>query len=101
MEELRRQGATRATSVYLRVGRLSGVDKDALLFSYGIASEETALAHSQLVIEDVDVVVFCPACGAERPTHEFPVLTCSECGAFADRIVRGQELEITGMEVVT
>ena len=101
LEELRRHGAAEATAIYLRVGRLSGVDKDALLFSYGIASQETALERSRLIIEDVDVAIFCAACGAERATRSFPVLTCAECGAVSERVVHGEELEITKMEVVT
>jgi hydrogenase nickel incorporation protein HypA/HybF len=101
LEELQRQGAAEAAAVHLRVGRLSGVDKDALLFSYGVACQDTALASSHLVIEDVDVVILCPECSAERPTRSFPVLTCAECGAMAERVVHGQELEITAMEVVT
>ena len=101
LEELQRQGAAEATAVHLRVGRLSGVDKDALLFSYGVACQDTVLATSRLVIEDVDVVVFCPECGAERPTQSFPLLTCATCGAIAERVVHGDELEITAMEVVT
>jgi len=77
------------------------VDKDALLFSYTVACHDTALANSRLVIQDVEVVIFCPDCGAERPTQSFPVLTCLECGAVAERVVHGEELEITAMEVVT
>jgi hydrogenase nickel incorporation protein HypA/HybF len=101
LEELQRQGATQATAVHLRLGPLAGVDREALLFSYGVACQDTALADSRLIIEDVEVVILCPVCGAERPTHAFPVLTCSECGAFAERVVHGEELEITGMEIVT
>ena len=101
LEELQRRGAPQATAVHVRVGRLSGVDKDALLFSYGVACQDTELARSHLVIEDVDVVIFCPACGAERQTRSFPALTCGECGSLAERVVHGEELEITGMEVVT
>ncbi len=101
LEEARRLGAARVETVHLRLGRLSGVDKEALLFSYGIACQETALASSRLVIEDVDVVIFCPSCAAERPTQSFPILTCGECGAVAERLVRGEELEITQMEVFT
>jgi hydrogenase nickel incorporation protein HypA/HybF len=101
LEELRRHGAAEATAIYLRVGRLSGIDKDALQFSYGVACQETALEHSRLIIEDVDVAIFCAACGAERPTRSFPVLTCADCGALAERVVHGEELEITRMEVAT
>jgi len=99
LDELKRHGAAKATVLHLRLGRLAGVDKDALVFSYGLACEETALARSQLVIEDVDVRVFCPACDTEQPVLSFPILQCATCGGITDRIVQGREMEITGMEV--
>lgn len=99
LDELRCRGVSQASAVHLRLGPLSGVDRDALLFSYGVACQDTALATSQLIIEDVDVVVLCPNCGQERPTKSFPILICAECGTLADRVVHGDELEITGLEL--
>ncbi len=101
LEEAARMGAAQVDAIHLRLGRLSGVDKDALLFSYGIACRETKLAESRLVIEDVEVVILCPACCGERRTISYPVLICADCGCLAERVVHGEELEITGMEVVT
>lgn len=100
MGELRVRGAAEAGAIYLRVGRLSGVDKDALLFSYSIAIAETPLARSRLIIEDVEVMILCPSCQAERAVRSFPGLTCAECGALAERLVHGDELEITAMELL-
>ena len=51
-EELARQGGGRVCAVYLKLGPLAGVVKEALLFSYGLASEGTALEGSSLVIEE-------------------------------------------------
>jgi hydrogenase nickel incorporation protein HypA/HybF len=101
LEELRRRGAEEVTAIYVRVGRLSGVDRDALLFSYGLAVQDTALARSRLVIEPVEVAIFCPQCQAERPTRDFPMLICEACGALAGSVVHGNELEMTGMEIVS
>lgn len=101
LEELRRRGAAEVCAVHLRLGRLSGVDKDALLFCYGVACEKTPLARSRLVVEDVDVVIFCPECGAEGPTRSFPTLACAACGALAGRLLHGHELEVSAMELVT
>lgn len=99
LEEVERRGATDVSAVHVRIGRLSGVDKDALLFSWNVATEGTPLAHSSLLIEDVDVVVLCPTCNAERPIECFPLLACAQCGSLAPNVVHGQELEITAMEV--
>ena len=99
LEEARRLGASAVRAVHLRLGRLSGVDKEALLFSFGVARADTPLQSSLLVIEDAEVVILCSKCG-EKPSRSLPVLACSECGALAQRVVRGQELEITGMEIL-
>lgn len=99
LDELRHRGASHASAVHLRLGLLSGVDKDALLFSYDVACQDTPLANSRLLIEDIDVTVLCPNCGRERPTKSFPVLICAACGTLADRVLHGDELEITAMEL--
>jgi hydrogenase nickel incorporation protein HypA/HybF len=101
LEELRRRGAEEVIAIHVRVGRLSGVDREALLFSYSLAAQDTALARSRLVIEPVEVAIFCQQCQAERPTRDFPMLICQACGTLAGSIVRGKELEITGMEIVS
>ncbi len=100
LEELDRQKSGQVEVVHLRLGRLSGVDKDALSFSYKVACEGTVLGNSRLLIEDVEVSIFCPTCGVERATRLFPLLTCAECGAPSDHVVHGGELEITAMEMV-
>jgi len=50
-EEGERLGG-RVCAVHIKLGALAGVVKDALLFSYEIACQDTSLAGSQLVIED-------------------------------------------------
>jgi hydrogenase nickel incorporation protein HypA/HybF len=100
LEELERRGLKHSSAIYLRLGRLAGVDKDAIQFSYNVASQETLLAGSRLEIEEIDAAIFCPVCKGERLTRSFPVLKCADCGALGERVVRGQELEIKAMEVV-
>ena len=53
-EEAERLCAKRVEAIHLKVGALSGVVKDALLFAWQIASEGSAVAGSRLAIEDTD-----------------------------------------------
>ena len=64
-EEARGRGV-QVNAVHLKLGTLSGVVKEALLFSYDLACEGTLLEGSHLLIEEVQTVVYCPACRAER-----------------------------------
>jgi hydrogenase nickel incorporation protein HypA/HybF len=53
-EELARHPQSEVTKVYLRLGPLSGVVKDALLFSWDVACEGTQLQGATLQIEEME-----------------------------------------------
>jgi hydrogenase nickel incorporation protein HypA/HybF len=89
----------RVTAVHLRLGPLAGVEKDALLFSYGAACQGTALEGSTLVIEDTPIVAFCPRCDEERIIGSPQSLKCPECGASTPKIAGGRELQLCGLEI--
>jgi hydrogenase nickel incorporation protein HypA/HybF len=98
-EESDRRGGVQIVAVHLRLGLLSGVVKDALLSSYEIACEGTPLAGSQLVVEEVPVLVFCSLCDARRPVHSTQSFCCSQCGTPTGDVVQGKELLVVGLEV--
>jgi len=77
-EEAERRGV-QVTAVHLRLGALSGVVKDALFFSYQIACQDTPLAGSRLIVEDLPVIVFCPRCQAKRTLSSVQCFECPEC----------------------
>jgi hydrogenase nickel incorporation protein HypA/HybF len=52
-EEAERQGDSLVDTVYLNLGVLSGVVKEALLFSWELACEGTRIAGARLAIQDV------------------------------------------------
>jgi hydrogenase nickel incorporation protein HypA/HybF len=98
-EEALRRGGVQVFAIHLKLGQLSGVVKDALLFSYTVACEGTPLEGSQLVIEEVPVVVRCPDCRAETALASLQRFCCSACGALTSEIVQGKELEVVAMEI--
>jgi len=87
------------SAVHLKLGMLSGVVKEALLSSYGIACDGTALEGSRLVIEEVPVQVFCPVCNVNRTLASMQWFICPECGATTPTVVHGKELEVTALEI--
>ena len=89
----------RVIALHIKVGPLSGVFKDALLSSYEIASYDTSLRGSQLIIEDVPVVIYCPQCRAERPVGSMQRFCCSVCSAPGSKILSGKELELVSLEI--
>jgi hydrogenase nickel incorporation protein HypA/HybF len=97
-EEAQRRGV-QINAVHLKLGALSGVVKEALLFSYEIACEETPLKGSRLVIEEVPVVVFCPSCRTQRFISSIQLFCCAECGTPTSEIVQGKEIEVSALEI--
>lgn len=98
-EEEMQAHSGRVAAIHVRLGRLCGVVKEALLSSFEMAREGTALAQAELVIEEIPLVVRCSACAADgTPASRFE-MRCPSCGALTDEIVSGQELEIRALEI--
>jgi len=97
-EEAARRGV-QVEAVYLKLGALSGVVKEAVLSCYEMVCETTPLQGSRLVIEDVPVVIFCPTCRAERTLDSIQLFCCPECHTPCSEIVHGKELEVVALEI--
>ena len=99
-ETARKNGGGRVETLYMKLGMLSGVAKDALLFSWQLACADTALEGSRLVIEEIPVVVRCSICEADGKLKTINRLVCPTCQSSVSAIVKGKELEITALEIV-
>lgn len=89
----------RVDAVHLKLGRLAGVVKGALLSSYEMAAAGTPLEGSRLVIEEIPVVAFCKRCDAQRAIESENWFTCPACGSPISDIVAGRELEVFALEL--
>jgi len=98
MDEARQRGV-QVSAVHLRLGALSGVVKDALLFCYEVACQDTPLAGSRLIVEDVPVVVFCSRCNDTRVLGSVQSFSCPECITPTMDVRKGKELEVFALEV--
>lgn len=98
-EEAARRGCVSVNAVHLKLGPLSGVVKEALVFSYEVACEGTPLAGSQLIIEDVPVVVYCPTCQMETNPISLQQFCCRVCETPTPQVLRGKELEVVALEI--
>lgn len=98
-EEGQRLGA-RVSAVHLRLGVLAGVVREALESSYEMASADTPLAGSKLIIEEVPVVMLCPRCG-EQPLADAAAfwMGCPACGSPPAEVHGGRELEVVALEI--
>jgi hydrogenase nickel incorporation protein HypA/HybF len=98
-EESERRGGLQVAAVHLRIGQLAGVVKEALVSSYEMACEDTPLARSQLIIEEIPVIMYCRNCDARRPVNNSEWFICPQCGQPVSEIVQGKELELASLEI--
>ncbi|QEH34800.1 hydrogenase nickel incorporation protein [Aquisphaera giovannonii] len=86
--------------VHLRLGALAGVEREALLFCYDIATADTPLAGSRLAIEELAVVISCDSCGGEVALPGIQDFRCPRCGRPSLDIRQGRELELASIHFV-
>jgi hydrogenase nickel incorporation protein HypA/HybF len=98
--EASKHGGRKVDALYLKLGKLSGVVKEALLFSWEIACQGTPLAGSRLVIEEIPIMVHCPKCGDNKQLEAINAIYCPVCATPTPEILQGKELEVTALEIV-
>ncbi len=99
VEESEKRGGATIDAVHLKLGKLSGVVKDALLFSWEIACQGTKLENSRLEIEEIPVVAFCENCRENKTIAAINNLVCPLCETPATEMVSGRELMVTALEI--
>ncbi|MCV2487928.1 hydrogenase maturation nickel metallochaperone HypA [Geodermatophilus sp. YIM 151500] len=90
-------GDARATAVHLRIGRVSGVETDAVRFCFDLVAAGTPVAGARLEIEEPTGTGTCDACGAEFAVEDL-LLGCP-CGSLDVHVTGGDELLVTAVEV--
>lgn len=96
--EADRHPKARFTRVGVRVGEISGVDREALSFGFECLIKDTQFEKLALAIEPCPRVQRCSTC-----THEFPapdsLTACPKCGNINTTCIGGEELDIAFVEL--
>jgi hydrogenase nickel incorporation protein HypA/HybF len=99
IESLAAYPCARVKEVRLRVGALAAVVEESLQFCYQIATEDTPLAGSLLVVRTLPVRVYCALCRQEVEIESVQSFRCPRCGEPAADLRQGRELEIESIEI--
>jgi hydrogenase nickel incorporation protein HypA/HybF len=97
-EEVQKAQAEKVTQVELEIGSLSGVEIEALKFSWDVAVNNTPVAGAPLQIRYVKARAKCQECNSEFDIENY-FSPCSECGAFGYEVIAGKELQIKAITV--
>lgn len=93
------QHGGKVMAVHVKLGRLSGVVREALESCYEMAAADTAIEGSKLVIEEVPVVVFCTRCDRQQELASGEWFMCPDCGDPTPDVRQGKELQLVALEI--
>ncbi|MCD4743564.1 MAG: hydrogenase maturation nickel metallochaperone HypA [Desulfobacteraceae bacterium] len=82
----------------LRIGKFASVVEDSLRFCFGIVVKDTPLAETELIIENVPVLVHCNKCNFEWEVDD-PIFKCPECHGTDLEMLSGREIDIDSIEL--
>jgi hydrogenase nickel incorporation protein HypA/HybF len=85
-------------SVHLSIGKLSGIEIEALTFAFDIIKKESLLKDAEIDIETINGIARCNDCNNQIEMNEFGI-PCPSCGGFSFEIIQGKEMKVTSVEV--
>ena len=97
-QEARAAGAAVINTVEIEVGRLAGVEIDALEFCFETARRGTLAERALLVIHDIPGRGHCPACDQDVDI-DFFMAVCPACGEGLVEVLQGRELRVRAINV--
>ncbi len=97
-QQARQAGGQRIHRVMMRVGALSGVVSEALVFAFDVLKTDSIAADATLEIEPVPVVCYCAECGQEFTPPDL-ICECPRCHNISTDLRSGREVELTSLEV--
>lgn len=95
----RQEGALQVVQVRVGIGPLSGVEPQLLQQAFQLARAGSIAATASLLIDRLPVRVSCRECGQETEA-EVANLVCGNCGDWHTRLVSGDEMLLTQVELV-
>lgn len=95
--EMEANGIHALKKLRVRIGELTAVEPDALMFCFDVSIKGTPFEGAVLEIEEIPLTGQCRECGAEFRITAFDN-RCPKCGSTGIERVSGHELDIISME---
>ena len=92
------QNYTRVKTVWLEIGRLAGVETQALRFSFDAVTRGTLADNAKLEIVETRGTAWCMRCAKSVEVARLSD-ACPDCGSYQLQVSGGEELRIKELEV--
>ncbi len=85
-------------SVFVEIGKLSNILPDSLEFCFDALVGDTKLKGAKLIVNEIPAAVKCDACG-NISEIENVLFQCNNCGSPNVKLIKGNELKVTEIEI--
>jgi len=92
-------GFQKVRRVVLEIGRLSGVQAEAMSFCFEVVMAGSPAEGAVLEIEEIPGLAWCPTCSVNVEI-ESRIEPCPQCGGLIGHLVQGSEMKVRDLEVV-
>ena len=97
-DEARKQAFSQVKQVWLEIGLFSGIEVDALRFSFDVVSRASVAENETLNIDEIPGRGYCMDCG-KAITVQQRFDPCPDCGGYQVQVTGGDEMRIKELEV--
>lgn len=94
----RAEGCTRVKAVWLEIGQLAAVEKEALHFCFDAVTRDGIAEGARLEIIDVLGQGWCMKCEGNVPVSAL-YEPCPVCGSYQIQVTGGNEMRVKELEV--
>ncbi|HBH25258.1 MAG TPA: hydrogenase maturation nickel metallochaperone HypA [Cytophagales bacterium] len=86
------------SDIELEIGKLAGIEKEALEFAWPEAIKNSVLSEANRVIRWVEAEAICNECQKTYPINDLYDI-CPHCGSYFKGINKGKELKIKSLTI--
>ncbi len=97
-ENLTNDQKCKVKTVRVKVGKLTNILVDSLLFGFEALTRETNLEGVTLEVEQLPLRIKCNDCGKETELNDY-AFQCPVCQGLAIQVISGQELIVKEIEL--
>jgi len=92
------QGFRRVKTVWLEIGQLSCVEKEAMRFCFDAVTHDSIAQQAKLEIIEIDGEGWCEQCACAVPLAAL-YEACPKCGCYALKVTGGDAMRVKELEV--
>jgi hydrogenase nickel incorporation protein HypA/HybF len=97
-ESAKKSEAKKVTKIVIDIGRLSGVERDALQFAMDLLMKGSVAEGAELELHDIEGMCHCLSCWKDGVINDF-FSPCPHCNSHDVEIVAGKEMKVSSIEV--